>query len=530
MRKRIIIGVVFVLAAGFFWYTGSIKNVLLRVYYRLPVAVFGLPVCPDCNIIFISIDVLRADDLPCYGYLRDTAPLLCGFAARHTYFSHFYSASSYTMDDHFSVFTGLYPSSHHVLVPYRDGLNPDIPTLSQELQGNGYRTIYLGATEDPNLPLDKGVGRGFDAIYDVGGGSDLRQKLTKLLPAMNGEKPSFLYVHSYLLHAPYLPGSGPRLYVPDTFPAIPLTEDEYYVNTLPFYEMVLVDFKNRLAASNTQGSISRNSAIVRRLSAAIAAGDLSRAQEVFASSLTWAEKGALYEVWYLRSIDKTNPQLIAYFRGLYDEQIHAVDGQLAPLFTYVKNPDVRRKTIVIITSDHGEEFMEHGQIEHDNNIYNTTTYVPFILAAPKIQKGVINALGQTVDIFPTLLRLVGIRKLPPTDGRSLVPLLIGKTTTGDQYVVSQYRGGVITSIQDGRWKLYLNREPQNPAWNELYDLTADPLEQHNVYGRYPAVVAELNRALGAILRRSPKYAPDIFGFPEWIDKVKQEKLINTGYF
>lgn len=528
MLKRIGIAILILGIVVAIWQIDKIKEIVQDTSVRLT-AFAGVPLCTRCNIILVSVDVFRADDLPCYGYFRNTAPNLCAFARQNTFLTNFYSNSSYTMDDHVSMFTGLYPSSHHMLVPYRDALNPSIPSLAETLRANGYKTIYLGATEDPNLPLDKGIGRGFDEIHSLGGGDDLSKQLTALLPRMQGNSPSFLFVHSYLLHSPYLPGNGPRLYPLISYPQIPVTEDEYYVNTIPFYELVLTDFHNRLAGSNSQGSYSRNKYIADQLTAAIEANDVDKAQRVF-DTLTWPEKGALYELWYLRSLDINNKDMMAYLRSLYDEKIHEMDTYMKPLLSYAEKSDVRKNTIVIITSDHGEEFAEHGQFEHDNNAYNTTTYVPFIISAPNIIRGARNSLAQMVDVYPTLLDFIGIRPTAKTDGKSILSYLTGADSIADTYAISEYRGDSIQTIQDGQWKYYENRPDPTSRFAELYNIVSDPQEQKNLIHIYPDRANKMKDMLSRKLSASPHYAPDIIGFPDWIDSAKQKKLIETGYF
>lgn len=531
-KKR---GMVFIVSliilVGLLWTWGVIKRVVIDAYYRSPFAIPGIPPCPDCNVILVSLDVLRADDLPCYGYFRNTAPNLCAFAKKNSYFTQFYSVSSYTLDDHMSMFTGLYPSTHHVVAPYRDTLNPSIPTLAESMQRQGYRTLYLGLTDDPNLPLDKGVGRGFTEIHPLGRNDpSLPTQLQTILPTLRDGKPTFLFVHSYGLHSPYLPGPGPRRYASNEFPTIPVTLQEFTVNTIPFYSSVVVDFRRRLTASDTPGSITRNTAIVTALSSAIAANDLIKARAIFMGSLYWPEQLDAYNEWYWNHIDPYNDAMVAYLRGLYDERIHSLDEELGPLLNFVDRPEIKRKTIVIITSDHGEEFMEHGSFRHDNNLYNTSTYVPFIIMVPKIQHVIQNTLAQVVDIYPTILDLVGLHESARFDGRSLLPVLLGTNDTRrQQYAVSEYQGTVIQSIQDGHWKLYIHND-ENGIWMELYDLVSDPGEKRNVLAAYPAIRQRLVHALENILRNSPKYDSVIGGFPDWIDKEKRQELIQTGYF
>lgn len=531
MKRLVIICLVSVAVVFAFQKAGLFRRMRNTVASRVPVALPGIPTCPDCNVILVSLDVLRADDLPCYGYARDTAPNLCAFAKRNNYFTRFYSQTSFTLDNHTSMITGLYPTTHHVLAPLKDTLSADIPTLAQVLRSNGYQTLYAGLTHDMNIPLDNGLERGFSEIHDLpSGGPDWRQGYEALLPRLLEGKPTFLFLYSNAPHSPYLVGSGSRRFSKDSFPNIPLTADEYYVNTAPFYRFALSEFRKRLAASDTPESKERNTTIVEQFQKALATYNLDETRKIFQSLYPY-EQGDLYISWYWKGVDPKNPAQVGFMQSLYDEGIYSLDEDIAPLLEFVDRPEVKRKTIVIITSDHGEEFQEHGYFDHGWNVYNTETHVPFVVAAPRTQNTVYNALGQSIDVYPTILELVGIKPPTPVEGKSLTPLLVGKANaSGDKYLVSELRGDRIQSIQDGRWKLYhYNLEAEKP-WSMLFDLVSDPLEQRDVMSAYPEEAARLAQALQSILTASPKYEQVQGEFPSWIDQEKRRRLMERGYF
>ncbi len=158
--------------------------------------------CKDCNVILISLDTLRAKSLPFYGYDKNTSPNLFDFANKSFLFKNTYSQSAYTLDSHFSIFTSLYASSHKMTVPFVSNLSESIITLPQIFKQNGYETYYLGVTKDFNLPLNKGLGRGFDheiLTYDPDG-------WIKGLKIQNlASKKFFAFLHTYRVHEPYIP-------------------------------------------------------------------------------------------------------------------------------------------------------------------------------------------------------------------------------------------------------------------------------------------------------------------------------------
>jgi hypothetical protein len=434
------------------------------------------------------------------------------------------------MDDHTSMFTGLYPSTHHVIVPLRDQLNPTIPTLPDVLAKKGYVSIYAGITDDPNMPLHNGLERGFSEIVTLHtqkpGWSG---EYAPLLEKLNGPKPVFLYMHSYTLHDPYLVGRGPRKYATGNYPQIPLTPEEYAFNSPDFYRFVIDQYRQKAANTDSAFIKDRYQTVIAHMEEAINSGGKLSSDDVF-RGLYGYEVSEMREAWYWKHVNPSDPAMVAYMRDLYDEQIGVLDTELAPLLAYVSRPDIKRRTIVIITSDHGEEFQEHGYFGHGFNVYNTSTHVPFIIALPHIAKGAIGGLSQVVDTYPTLLSLVGIELPKPVEGKSLVSVLTGNPPEGVNYAVSEQSGDQIRSIQDGEWKYYRYNRPKEMPYDLLIHLLDDPGEYNNVSAQYPAERARLSGELDRILQNAPHFDPLYEEFPAWIDEERRQKLINRGYF
>lgn len=509
-----------------------IRKIRNEVVYRLPFSIPGLPVCPDCNIVLVNLDTLRPSNMGCYGYVRDTMPNLCGYAKKNIFFSQFYTQTSFTLDSHMSIFTGLYPTTHHVLEALKDTLNPKIPTFPSVLQAHGYRTIWAGIINDVNLPLNKGLERGFSEIHNLNGTSpDWRDKYKNILPVLNGDKPAFIFFHSYAPHSPYLPGNGPWHFSTRKLSWIPVSDKEYYKNTFGFYTYVLSEYQRRLQSSVTKESRERNENIVQRLSTALAAYNIDEVSAIF-WSLPEYEQYDLNIGWYWKKIDPKNPEIISYMKDIYDERIYQIDQDMKDLLDFVSAPDVQRRTIVMVISDNGEDFAEHGYFDHGWNIYNTGTRAPFIIGAPKLKSDVYNELASAIDIYPTLLDLVGIqRKNIPLEGKSLVSIMSGKgeDQVGERYLISQHRGDIITSIRSTRWKMYKNNTVEH-KYIELYDLMTDPNEQKNILGEHLDIARHLDDVLTHMLSISPKYASVSGMFPDWLDEEKRQTLTKEGYF
>ncbi len=212
-------------------------------------------------------------------------------------------------------------------------------------------------------------------------------------------------------------------------------------------------------------------------------------------------------------IDGSTDQLVAVNRGeiqldaadlrrlalLYDAGIRQLDDELARLFHFLRSEGWLERSYVIVTSDHGEEFLEHGGVLHTRTHYREILRVPLIWLGPDLPAGVRVATPVSlVDVFPTLLGLLGI-PAPGSDGTDLRPLWERAdggwperplfAETGPGLFEDQRR-----SVRRGRYKLIVDTAADAA---ELYDLAADPGEQRNLSADRP----ELVNALAADLER-----------------------------
>ena len=167
------------------------------------------PSPPMPGMVLVSLDTLRAKSMSVYGYeAHETTPWLSRFAAGATRFAHAYTTFSNTYGAHISMLTGTYPARHGVRGgPQR--LDRDIPTLAEQLRAAGYDTAAF--TEDALIDGRRGFERGFGHYWEneeiqVGTGDapgTFGRALTWL--AAHRDRPFFLFVHTYAVHAPYLP-------------------------------------------------------------------------------------------------------------------------------------------------------------------------------------------------------------------------------------------------------------------------------------------------------------------------------------
>jgi len=321
-----------------------------------PVLHAAAPVSPKKNLLLISLDTLRADHLGLYGYSRDTSPHLDAFAAEATIFEDCLSTSSWTSPAHGSVFTGLSPILHGAGGPAGFRLRESVRTLAELARANGYLTAAF--TQGHAIGGKLGFAQGFDqysngpesgALPQVDGlAEQVFAQATRWLDEF-GQNPFVLFMHTYEIHAPYLP--------PDAFHG---------------------KFTNEPRGDGNP-----------------------------AKNMSGADRDRIV--------------------ALYDEGIAYTDHALGNFFAHLRATGILDRTHVIIFSDHGEEFWEHGGISHSFTLYQEQLHVPLIvrIAGDDAPRG---RIGQRVilsDLFATSLDLLGITHTPSRDSISLVPLMQG---------------------------------------------------------------------------------------------------------
>ncbi len=433
------------------------------------------PLCDKCNVILVSLDTLSALHLPCYGYEKNTAINLCEYAYRNTFFINSYSQAPITLDSHFSIFTSLYPHTHKMTNIYGPSLNEKYLTLAQVFRNSGYKTIYNGPLTDAHLPLNRGIERGFNVTEGMGA-SSWNGSLARLMKNTQKNEPTFLFLHTYAVHNPYLTGHKEKhifTNLPE-YPNIPLTLDEYQKLSPEFLSFSA----NKIEQSNFyyNASATRNS-------------DIEIAKKLLKEDITIEDKTILFNklpeqvryfcfsIWSLNNVDLKDPNQIDFMKALYDEQIYNLDKQLSQLFSLMDDPKLSKNTILIITADHGEEFMEHRELFHGQNLYQTSTRVPLIIHIPGVESQKIQEMVEGIDIYPTALSLTGLKPKSHIEGIDLTGMIRGdKDAPKNSYLLSEFNGEV--SIQAQNWRYYYNIRKKNPTG--LYNLLADPTEQKNL--------------------------------------------------
>ncbi len=172
----------------------------------------------------------------------------------------------------------------------------------------------------------------------------------------------------------------------------------------------------------------------------------------------------------------------------YDAGIGHVDLSIGRLLAAVS--ELPGPTIFILTSDHGEEFKEHGGYYHGSSLYEEQVRVPLIIGVPGVKPAVVKAPVELVDVVPTVLGLLGERIPETVRGRSLVPALLGSGDDDRPAFAEIYSKKM---VRQGRWKLI---HDFRRSTNELYDLESDPRERSNLVSRRTAELTRLQKLLG----------------------------------
>lgn len=367
---------------------------------------------PRGRFIVISLDTLRADHLGAYGYARPTSPFLDSLAARGTLFENAIAQLPGTLPSHMSIFTGLYPPEHGV---YPDSaLSPKIRTLPEVLRAEGFRTG--GHVEGGYLAGRYGFSRGFEEWSED---PPIAQRGNEVVKLRKAVKRTFRRGLDYL--------RGVR------------DEDAFllFLHTYSIHDPYDPPARYRSlywAGPAPEGAFAANGP------------DLAA---------------------FNRGERRLAPRALEYYKALYDAQIHYTDDVLREFFAGLAELGLADSVTIVITSDHGEEFLEHGKLVHEQ-VYPENLHVPLLVLRPgQTQARRVRALVQSIDIAPTLYELAGVpvAHRPAISGRSLVPLLdgagsaSGRDAYGEAFLT---RDRAIYRQTDAGLSLYVRREERSP--------------------------------------------------------------------
>jgi len=460
-------------------------------------------------VVLISIDTLRADHLGVYGHERFTSPVLDAFAAQGSVFEDASAPAPWTLPSHASMLTGLYPLGHGVITS-KTALPDHVPTLASMLKTAGYETAaVVNSTWLKQTTF--GLTRDFDAFLAVDDADYGRRTPSTWVTDQavqwlreRGNERLFLFIHYYDVHADYA--------------------------SLPAYEKLMVTPYTG-QADGTGWQLQRANFDEQHL--ALCADDFDPEICAFGSQ---AKPRVIDEHTDPVRFDAAD---VRHLEELYDAGIRQLDSELGRLFAYLDEEGLSKRSLVIVTSDHGEEFMEHGRVEHFLTTHQEMLHIPLILRGPGAPAGLrVSAPVSIVDLAPTVLSLVGAPVEHALDGLDLSPLLRGGDPRPfvERPLFGEAAGAeghgeplraiypVYRSVRQGRFKLI---QDSLTAESRLYDLESDPTERSDIRSRQPEVAARLEAALEARHREVAAGGAD--AAPAVLDPEEIDRLRALGY-
>ncbi|MEM6533154.1 MAG: sulfatase [Myxococcota bacterium] len=348
---------------------------------------------PASRALLITIDTLRADVLGAYGGPALT-PELDAWARSGWRFNHTYSASMLTNPSHSSILTSLYPRDHGVY-DNRSGIADSVRTLPGELRRQGISSGAVVAFPHLN-PNVANLARGFDRFVPATRNERrAHEQIDLALTEIDslGTDRFFFWLHMGDPHAPYDPILEPRSVAP---PATPIQ-----------------------TARQASPGFQRKNPWFRKAFA----------------------KHAHAETFY----------------DLYVAEVEAVDRALASLRQRLQARGLWDELLVVVTSDHGEGFGEHGMWFHHGGLYDQTIRVPLIIRGPRVDAAVDDRLVEHVDIAPTLAELMGAPRWEPMRGRSLFAQRQG-VLARRKLAFSEHMLAQAVAVRDGEWLQVLHRK------------------------------------------------------------------------
>lgn len=208
------------------------------------------------------------------------------------------------------------------------------------------------------------------------------------------------------------------------------------------------------------------------------------------------------------------------YESLYDGEIRAVDAAFATFVAGVRSRRSWSETVLVVTADHGEQFLEHGEFEHNSNLHDELIRVPLIIHGPGLTPRYIQAQAQLIDVMPTLVNLAGGRLPDGIHGRDLRPVLRGERLQSEPafaQVGEQY------AVRTREWKLIAG--PGRAR--QLYALRRDPGEQHSL--EHPKRVAELEEVLKRVITSAARAGANVTRGAAPISPTMRRRLEALGY-
>jgi tetratricopeptide (TPR) repeat protein len=213
----------------------------------------------------------------------------------------------------------------------------------------------------------------------------------------------------------------------------------------------------------------------------------------------------------------------------YDGEIAFADSQVGRLITFLKSKGLYENTLIVLTGDHGESLGEHGEKFHGFFVYNATLHVPVIVHLPGTDAPkILPELVSLTDLMPTVLQALNVDIHPQVQGQSLLPIITQKKDDNSRSLYAEtflprihFNWSELRSVETAKYQFIQAPKP------ELYDLSTDPGETHNLYPEKKAVGEELHARLTALIHQ---YSADHeMAEKTGLDPALMERLKSLGY-
>jgi arylsulfatase A-like enzyme len=190
-------------------------------------------------------------------------------------------------------------------------------------------------------------------------------------------------------------------------------------------------------------------------------------------------------------------------RDLYDGEIRFTDKHVGRVLDALKATGFDDDTIIVLFSDHGEEFIDHGSRGHGHTLFRELVRIPLAIRAPGLSARRIQTTVRTVDVLPTLLDLTGLSALRDAAGQSLSALMRGEAFHSEPALAEIHPTGAPPQdcLVEDDYKLIL-QYPEGGVRRMLFDLRVDPQETLDVADRYPEVCDQLQQQLSQLKKKA----------------------------
>jgi arylsulfatase A-like enzyme len=406
------------------------------------------------NIILIVMDTLRADRMSCYGYPKPTTPHLDALAANGLLYEEARATSSWTWPSTASILTGLESETHGVVSDGRCYLDARLECISEVLERRGYTTIAF--TCNPLIVPNKNFHQGFERFdsFPMFRKTDVVLETIRNFMARARGTRFFLYLHLVDPH------------------------DQYELTTAA----------RERVGHGTNAPMGIPPQGLRGLRPAILQG-------------LWHDSEGLSIAEQFLSAEA-----LSWLNTSYDAAVATADDYVGAILNQLELLELTDETIIVFTSDHGEEFFEHGHLAHGQSLHPELVRVPLILSGPGIPAGVrTKALVSNRHIAPTLAKFGGAEL---ADVRDPLDLSEPESAQASPFVITSTHQGWwngqnrvrIYGITTEEWALHW--APRGAAWREepepdspgawrLYHRSTDPGELTDVAAQHPDVAARL---------------------------------------